>query len=105
MTPLTEASAVDRVWRLNPTVDLKIDVLGDSCLIFEATSSETEAVEPLTAAVLECFRGTGRRAGEVIDSLATELGVATTSALRDEVLDAIEDFAARGWLESATLAE
>lgn len=79
-------------------------MLGESCLIFEATSSETTVTEPLTAAVLACFDETSRAVDEVVQSLASELGVSATSALKCEVLDAIDGFASRGWLESATLA-
>jgi hypothetical protein len=105
---VSERSAIQHpevAWRLNPILDLRIEVLDDRCLVFEATSGETSLAEPLAAAVLACF-GTGIHClDEVARNLSNDLDIPGSPALTAEILEAVTEFVGRGWLESATLAE
>jgi hypothetical protein len=92
-------------WRLNPILDLRMEILDDRCLVFEATSGETSIFEPLAAAVLACF-GTGIHGlDDVARDLSKDLAIPSTPALTAEILEAVTEFAGRGWLKSATLVE
>jgi PqqD family protein of HPr-rel-A system len=104
VSPALQPAEGGPAWRVNPLVDLHLKVWGNSCLAFEAVSGETTVVDALYAASLAQFGGAVRTPAELAAALAQELGVAETQALRDEVNDAIAEFASRGWLEAATLA-
>lgn len=87
------------VWRLNPLVELHWRIWADSCVVFEAVSGETAAVDALEAATLACFDESPLSLDPLVAALAFDLRMEPGEALQDRVLGIVQECLARGWLE------
>ena len=86
-------------WQLNPLVDLHWRLWGTDCLVFEATSGTTSAVDPLDAAVMSFFDEGPRSLDDLVSQVAGDLGATVDSGVEELVRGVVEQFLARGWLQ------
>ena len=96
---LSSACPPADVLRVNPLIELHWRDWGEDSVVLEARSGQYSQFDPLGAALMACFEETPQTPGDVLDALASDLGVPADGELRDTVQAIVQEFRRLGWLD------
>ncbi len=88
-------------WRLNPLVELHWRGWADESVAFDPVSGQMMACDALEAALMACLETGPASLDQIHAQLAADLGTAPSDDLAARLQAIIEDFVARGWVETA----
>ncbi len=88
-------------WRLNPSSGLHWRCWDDEWIVFDQGSGQTHLMNPVTAAALMQFDTQCLSFQQLLDKVAADMSVTTSSELASALSSAVEQLVGLGLLESA----